>query len=210
MGLGNRGPQCWEGGHRKMLSPTDRNRAMSLGFPLTPLGEPPFSGTPHPLTSFNPRAGRPFKFKLLHPAPQFTGKRRPRWGWLIGGHKPEFGSRHPCSFSQCSFHFLGSVSVSLHLSSTPLSPSLPWNQDTFSDPCLEAEISRGLDASSQGSESFQGAFCHLGREGVWEGPKGSSGPSPPGPVQATQASPPTPPTVGVFVHTLTLAGVTPH
>lgn len=160
---------------------------------MSPLGEPPFSGTPHPLTSFNPRAGRPFKFKVPHPVPQFTGKRRPRWGWLTGDHKPEFGSRHPCPSSQRSFYFLGSVSVSLHLSSTPLSPSLPWKQDTFSDPSLEAEISTGLDASSQGSESFQGAFCHLGREGVWEGPRGSSCPSSPGPVQATQASPPTPP-----------------
>lgn len=210
--LGSRGPQCWEGGHRKMLSPTNRNRAMLLGFPLTPLGEPPFSGTPHPLTSFIPELEDPLSLNFPILSPNLQGNGGPDGAGLLEVTS-QTGSRHPCPSSQCSFHFLGSVSVSLHLSSTPLSPSLPWKQDTFSDSSLEAEISTGLDASSQGSESFQGAFCHLGREGVWEGPRGSSCPSPPGPVQATQPSPPTPRRprpVGVFVHTLTLAGVKPH
>lgn len=49
----------------------------------------------NPLISFNPRAGRLFKLKPPHSVPQFTGKWRPRWGYLIAGHNPELGPSIP-------------------------------------------------------------------------------------------------------------------
>lgn len=157
-----------------------------------PFCGPPFSAllrTAHALISLNPRAGRTFELKPPHSLSQFTGKLKPGWGWLVQGHKPGFGSRRPCPSSQCSFYSLGLKG------SASLSLSLWWNQDPFSDPTLEAGISRGLDASCQGSESFQGGCLLAGGGRAWEGPICSPGPSPPGL--------PAPLTTGVSAHTLT-------
>ena len=123
------------------------------------------------LISFNPRAGRLFKLKPPHSVPQFTGKWRPRWGYLIAGHNPELGPSIPVPPP-------GALSIpwapSLSTSPPTLSLPPPWNQDPFSHPSLDADVSRGLDDSSQGSESFQGALCCLGQKGVCKGTKGSS------------------------------------
>lgn len=120
--------------------------ALIWGSPLSLRG----SRAPNPLISFHPSAGRPFKFKPPHPSSKLQGNRGPYGAGLFEVVSQNWGP--PGGLSLITVLFPSQLS--LCLSSAPLSPSLPWSQGPLAEPSLEAEISRGPDASSQGSETF--------------------------------------------------------
>lgn len=144
---------------RQRLSPTNRNRAMSLRFPFLLCVGGPLSlhclGIPQPLISLNPRPERMFKFKPPTPPP-FHRETEARWVRLFQIASRNLGPGIPVSPQSA-------LSSGLQLCDfpPPLIPSLCRSP-------VEATISRGLEASDQESEFPRGSVCPMGGRGGGE------------------------------------------